>query len=185
MSSSDSDFNEGLAESETSSTTDDAENNVNDLADDLADDLHINAADDIENDEHFQGLYDDLYQDFEDLLGSEPFDLPSYDHIRSAMNVICPSVLNFNALLPEFGDSLDEHLSAAPLIQRRTTRRPFYFACEPATSTFSGKLFVGNVASDTTWEQMKEYFTDEGFRVRFVNILTKPVRIFIHLKFFT
>ena len=178
MSSSDSDFNEGLAESETSSTTDDAENNVNDLAGRIY--LML-----FDEEEHFQGLYDDLYQDFEDLLGSEPFDLPSYDHIRSAMNVICPSVLNFNALLPEFGDSLDEHLSAAPLIQRRTTRRPFYFACEPATSTFSGKLFVGNVASGTTWEQMKEYFTDEGFRVRFVNILTKPVRIFIHLKFFT
>lgn len=176
MSSSDSEVNDESLESESSSTTDELENNVNNLADDIADDLHM---DNIDDAEHFQSLYDDLYQQSVDLSELDPLDLNLLKHIHPAMNDIFPHALNLQTSLPKFGDSLDDYLDSTPLMQRSASEKPFYFSFDPVTSSFSGKLFIGNVIWGSTWEQLKEYFTKEGFPVRYVNILNKSVRIFM------
>jgi hypothetical protein len=194
MSSSESESEDHLSGHEDSNTDDNVENDIsddedNDAVDDIAsnavDDVHNNMSNGVDDDDgdcniedinHFSELYNSFQElAISDLSQSHPVDGSLINRICSAMGPFFRSSPNSNLLLSDFGDSLDSYLSAPPLIRRTTSSTSYYFSYDPTTDTSGPKLFVGNVPLGTTWQQLKEFFINQGYSVKSVKLQFKPV----------
>jgi hypothetical protein len=197
MSSSESELEDHLPGYEDSSTDDNVDSDIGDneyknIIDDLGsntvDDAHnkmSNGVDDdggdynIEDTNQFLGLYDSFQEPAtSDLSQSHPVDDALINRFRSAMDPFSHSSSGSNLLLKNFGDFLDSYLFAPPLIQRITPSTSYYFAYDLTTDTSGSKLFVENVPRDTTWQQLKDFFVNQGYDVKHVNLQYKPAAVY-------
>jgi hypothetical protein len=185
MSSSESEPAEDLSEDENSNTDDEMKSDTdnednNDMLNDGNDDGDNDNCD-IENIQHVSELYSFVLDpDGSNLSQAHSTDNSFINSIRPAMGPFIQSSSQPNVPLSMFGDSADAHLFASPLIQRpliqRATTSLSYYLSYNSTADISGpKLFVGNVPHGITWQQLREFFNNQGCHVSHVALKYKNV----------
>ncbi|CAF3656841.1 unnamed protein product [Rotaria sordida] len=173
MSKSESDFESNSSDDTMEDETFD--DRMIDMYDDNDDDDYCN----FDDTHHFMSLGDIILGEVTSDRFEVPLaDIPSNYSVRLAMHSKPHRSVNLNSTTPFVNDSILTYLTAPPLIRKIGNTGKYCLAIDPTVdesgiiSLSTPQLYVGNIPSDTKWQELKNWFIEQSYGVSRVDLKT-------------